>query len=340
MASYEVEQLWTPFAETLLDWDDAFHDLMLDDKLRMTAYRKAIFEVVKPGDIVLDVGTGTGILSKWALEAGAKRVIGIEMNKDILAEAIKQIAYAGFSERFEPINEISFKVELASPVDVLISEIMGNMADNEDFQPILQDAIKRLLKPGGVVLPRTTSSYLVPVSAQKAHSDLGVGKVRSLTPRYDIKRLYQDKDIKSPFNLYYDCIVPRASYVAEPLLVCAYRDEWQQATTYTKELSFDIEREGRFTGFKGYFVAELSESTVLDISGDDIDGGTTSSSWKHVYLPIEHAIDVQPGDNLQLTFSRSYPIGGTAFRQIYRWSGEILRAGGVVGCFDQCMKSS
>lgn len=39
-------------------WDDAFHDLMPNDRLRMQAYRKAIFEVVRPGDHVVDLGTG------------------------------------------------------------------------------------------------------------------------------------------------------------------------------------------------------------------------------------------------------------------------------------------
>ncbi len=45
---------------------------MLDDQIRMAAYKNAIQEVVKPGMVVLDLGTGTGILGLWALQAGAK----------------------------------------------------------------------------------------------------------------------------------------------------------------------------------------------------------------------------------------------------------------------------
>src|SRR5439155_24549140 len=126
-------------------------DLMLNDRLRMTAYRQAIFEAVKPGDLVLDLGTGTGILSQWALEAGARRVFGVDLNGAILAHAVERIRGAGLAGRFEPIHQISYRVELPQPVDVLISEIMGNMADNEDFQPILEDAIRRFLAPGGTV---------------------------------------------------------------------------------------------------------------------------------------------------------------------------------------------
>src|SRR5437879_5144708 len=86
--SYFAEQVWSPTSESILTWDEAFHDLLLRDRLRMTNYRKAVFETVRPGDHVVDLGVGTGILSQWALEAGARRVTGIEMNPQILSDAL------------------------------------------------------------------------------------------------------------------------------------------------------------------------------------------------------------------------------------------------------------
>ena len=44
---------------------------MLEDPVRMTAFRNAIFSVVKKGDIVIDLGSGSGILAIWAAKAGA-----------------------------------------------------------------------------------------------------------------------------------------------------------------------------------------------------------------------------------------------------------------------------
>lgn len=338
VVGYHAEQPWAPCSESVLSWDVGFHELMLNDRLRMAAYRRAIFERVKPGDVVLDLGTGTGILGQWALEAGARRVFGVELSAPILAYAVDRMAAAGLAERFEPINQLSYDVQLPQRVDVLISEIMGNMADNEDFQPILQDAIQRFVAPGGTVLPRSTTSYLVPVAARTAHARVCAGEIASLASPDDVDTLLRATRARSPFNIYYDCIVPRSSCLSRPARLRAYHGAWDQPATYRCRLAFSIERPDLLTGFKAYFVAELTATTTLDISGDDIAGGQTSDSWKHAYLPIERPIEVQSGDHLEVRFSRAYPANGTAFRQLYRWQGWVERAGEIVGRFDHGME--
>lgn len=332
--SYLAEQIWSPISETLLVWEDAFHDLLLNDRLRMNAYRKAIFEVVKPGDHVVDLGVGTGILSEWALEAGAERVTGIEMSEEILSHALDRLARTGHRARFFPVNKVSFDVDLEAPADVLISEIIGNMADNENFQPILQDAIGRFLKPNGRIIPQSVSSYIVPVSAIHAHRDLCNGMVSSLTPTYGVSNIRRKST--SFFDLYYDCVLPEQLYLDDPQMICRYDGQWTQSPTYDRQMSYTLEREGMLTGFKAYFIAELSDETILDISGGDIAAGKTSDSWKHAYLPIETPIAICQGDILSLTFSRHYPeTPESPFQQIYQWSGTIRRHGAVVGQFAQ-----
>ena len=50
------------------------HRLMLADAERMRAYQQAIAARVRPGQRVLDLGTGTGVLAMWAAQAGAEVV--------------------------------------------------------------------------------------------------------------------------------------------------------------------------------------------------------------------------------------------------------------------------
>lgn len=338
-STYELDQPWLPFSEVLLEWDEAFHQLMLNDRLRMQAYEKAIKETVKPGDVVIDLGAGTGILSLWALEAGASRVYAIELDPEILAIASKSMSETKYADRFVAINKVSYDVNLPERVDILISEILGNLADNEDFQPIISDAIQRFLKPDGKCLPRDACSFIAPVTSKGAHNAIRNGQVKTLTPSYQLEKLMQQKAISNRFNLYYDTVMPASSRLSKPQALQYYSDDWNQSATYLKERSFVIEDDALLTGFQCYFVATLSDTVCLDISGDSLNERTCSDSWKHAYFPIEHCIEVRKGDIISLSFSRYYPDDECSlrFRQIYRWKGIVERDGIGVASFDQCM---
>ena len=54
--------------------------LMLEDEPRMVAYHRAITSNASSfkGKVVLDVGAGTGVLSVWAAQAGARAVFAVE----------------------------------------------------------------------------------------------------------------------------------------------------------------------------------------------------------------------------------------------------------------------
>ena len=77
--------------------------------------------------VVLDVGTGTGVLSIWAAKAGAKKVYAIEADPLSAAKAREAVASAGFSDVVEVVEGISTHVTLPEKVDVLISETVGSV---------------------------------------------------------------------------------------------------------------------------------------------------------------------------------------------------------------------
>jgi ubiquinone/menaquinone biosynthesis C-methylase UbiE len=338
---YELEEVWLPVSENILAWEEDFHQLMLDDEIRMAAYKSAIQEAVKPGMMVLDLGTGTGILGLWALQAGAGYLYAIDVNASVIPKAIASFEAGGFEGRFHVFHGFSYDITLPRQVDLIISEIIGNLGDNEDFIPILSDARKRFLSPGGQMLPRSVRSQLVPVSATKAHKQIAAKQCRALNANYSLPELMQRLAIESPFNLYYDTIVPRSTYLSEPKVAKECRFDGNDQATYTADLSYIVSRDGLLTGFKGSFIANLSESVALDISGDNIGARSTSDSWKHCYLPIQETISVQRGDEIHLRFARSYPSHRESpFRQCYRWSGEVRRGENVIATFDQSTGNS
>ena len=81
---------------------------------------KSCFE----GKVVLDVGTGSGILSIWAAQAGAKKVYAVEATA-MAVHARKLVAANGLSEVVEVIQNSVEQVELPEQVDIIISEWMG-----------------------------------------------------------------------------------------------------------------------------------------------------------------------------------------------------------------------
>ncbi|MGH8885876.1 MAG: 50S ribosomal protein L11 methyltransferase [Egibacteraceae bacterium] len=336
MAEYEPEQVWLPVSESILDWDKDFHNLLLNDHIRMVAFKAAIDETVKPGMVVLDLGTGTGILAQWALQAGAVRVYGIDLDETILATAVERIAAAGCGDRFHAIHSLSFEAEIPERVDVIVSEIMGNLADNEDFIRILMDARRRFLNDGGSMLPDRVASYLVPVAAKKAHDQVKGGEYCGGKNSRSLDDALRRRGVESRFDCYYDVILPKSTYLAAPRMTRLYNLGSDNTATYRVSRTYPVGRGGIFTGFKGYFIARLSQTVTLDISGDSINDRTTSDSWKHCYLPIEEPVEVRQHDRIKLVFSRTYPHHREElFRQRYRWEGQVMRGSTAIACFGQ-----
>ena len=107
--------------------DPIGHKALIADAIRTTAYQKAIFETVKDGDIVVDLGTGTGILACFACQSGAKKVYAIEKKKII--ELAKEVARANnLEEKIVFVGDASTEVTLPEKADVLISELIGTFA--------------------------------------------------------------------------------------------------------------------------------------------------------------------------------------------------------------------
>ena len=122
---------------------------MLEDHVRTEAYYRAITENrdAFEGKVVLDVGTGTGILSFFAAQAGAKKVYAVEgsiamaRNAEILVEA------NGLSEVIKVIKGKIEDIELPEKVDVIISEPMGVLLFHERMIESFLFARNKFLKP-------------------------------------------------------------------------------------------------------------------------------------------------------------------------------------------------
>ena len=141
------------------------HRTMIHDRVRTGAFRRAIESVVHPGDVVLDVGAGSGILSLFAARAGAARVYAVEATT--VAVVAQGLAAAnGAAEIVQVIQGDIMEVELPEHVDVIVSEWLGGFGIDEGMLAPVIAARDRWLKPGGVMIPRSVTAWTALVNDQ------------------------------------------------------------------------------------------------------------------------------------------------------------------------------
>ena len=142
------------------------HADMLADRVRLEAYFAALNAGTVEGKVVLDVGTGTGVLACMAAKAGAAKVVAVDGSAAAAAAAEAMVADNGLGHIVtvvcSPVEEL--ELEEAS-VDVIVSEWMGYALIYESMLPSVVFARDAFLKPGGLVLPSRALLYAVPFTS-------------------------------------------------------------------------------------------------------------------------------------------------------------------------------
>jgi SAM-dependent methyltransferase len=116
----------------------------LVDAARTEAFRAAILATVRPGDVVLDAGSGSGILSFFAAQAGARKVLAVEFDP-FLARCLEQSVRANdLQDTIEVICGDVCSAELPQRVDVFIAE----MIDTGLIDEMQAEVINRLRERG------------------------------------------------------------------------------------------------------------------------------------------------------------------------------------------------
>jgi predicted RNA methylase len=124
--------------------------LCLVDRRRTLAFRDAIESVVRQGDVVVEVGAGTGILSLFAAAAGASTVYAVEIDP-VLARTLRETVRANDLEGVVQVVEgDALVVDLPTDVDVVVAELIETGLLDE-----MQVAVMNSLHKRGVIGPGT-----------------------------------------------------------------------------------------------------------------------------------------------------------------------------------------
>jgi precorrin-6B methylase 2 len=138
------------------------HEKMLADALRVDTYQQAIARHVQPGDVVLDLGTGSGILAMLAARQGAQRVYAVDHSPFI--DVARRIADHNGIDTITFVQANSRDFTPPEPVEVIVHEQMGDDLFNENMLENLLDLKRRVLKASGRIVPARFELFVEPIS--------------------------------------------------------------------------------------------------------------------------------------------------------------------------------
>jgi type I protein arginine methyltransferase len=286
---------------------------MLADKPRMDFYHAAIVRHIQPGDRVIDLGTGTGILAAFAARRGAAKVYAID-HSDILKHA-KTLAAHNHVENAEFIATHSRDFTVDEPVDVIVHEQMGDWLFDEAMVANVADLRDRLLKPGGRILPSRFELYCEPVTLK---DECRVPFIWELNVHgFDYSCLDRSRPQEPG---YYHLRGGDGGlidhFLAEPAPVMALDLQTLRETDLPEEVRFTrrVLQAGRLDGFLVYFRVRVDDD--LSLSSNPLDP-RRAPHWGFRILRTERA-DFAPGDAIDIRLS----AGRWSDPDSWRWSHE------------------
>lgn len=260
---------------------------LIGDTVRNAAFEKALKKAVKRGDIVIDLGSGTGFLAFLASRLGAKSVTLIESG-DIL-DVSKKLAARNKIKNLTFIKKHSTLVRSIPKCDVLVSETLGNYALEENIIESVEDG-KRFLKIGGIIIPGKITQFVAPVTSDRLKKDIDVWNDVGFEMAFD-----EAREI-SLNNMYVKTIRPDD-------LLKGGTQEWDSIDFAKKNKSIRTKTvmwndAPAIHGFALWWDAELVPGIHLSTAPD-----ATATHWEQIYLPLLTSAKAPKGGKVALTIT-------------------------------------
>jgi SAM-dependent methyltransferase len=266
----------------------SFHRKLLNAPERMQLYQMAIMDTVRPGDVVLDVGCGSGILGLFACQAGARRVYAIERS-DAISVARELAAANGFADRIVYLNEDIKDVHLDEPADVIVSELISKGVIGQKMAEVIGYCRDHLLRTGGRILPYQVDLFVAPMEDNILYRKIQL-------PEKSVYGL----DF-TPFALR-SCNNPLSAHIPVEALLSAGQVAYHydaptaaNSDRFDAKLVFEVEKAGALQGFCAWFSSVLADGVVLSNKPPGI------AAWDNLFLPLAQPVHVEPGMTVELS---------------------------------------
>jgi predicted RNA methylase len=286
-------------------WTDTnAHQVLLQDKPRTLAFKKAIGRVVKPGHTVLDVGCGTGILSYFAAGTKCGKIYAVD-NSEFIETARETARRSGLDEKIEFFRTDIFKFRPPHKVDVVIHEQIGEYIWDEGMVKKTAFVRESFLKRGGSFIPRTMKLFMAPVnfySAFEQSLDFWNQKPYGIDFSAVGERVFTQKIKRAMCPSSLD-LKDRRAFLCRAKQVHAI--DFMTVSSIPREIptSFNLKKEQKLTGMCLYFTARAD-----DLSSFSTAPGKSLSNWGQIFIPARQSYRIKRDSVLNFSlFPKEFP---------------------------------
>jgi protein arginine N-methyltransferase 1 len=267
-----------------------FHAFLLSNTgSRLDRFAKALTATVRPGDTVLDLGAGSGILSILACDAGARRAYAVE-DTDAVSIARALVNGTPWRDRIEIVHGTSFDLTLAERADVIVADVHSTFGLQERGLRAMLDARDRLLKPGGRLIPASMQLRVAPADAAEIYD----AKVTTW------ERMVQGVSLAPVRDLAVNSVHPARlrtdQLLAEPATICTVDFMTAGSLHLAGEVRMRAARPGTLHGLCGGIFTTLADRIAIS----NLPGDPGTSNFAHAFLPIDTPVEVTPGDPIDV----------------------------------------
>ncbi|MBG9389084.1 50S ribosomal protein L11 methyltransferase [Caenimonas aquaedulcis] len=285
---------------------------MIADRVRMQAYTRAMRESIRPGSVVLDIGTGTGVLALLACKFGARRVFAIEPS-DTIQLARDLAAANGFADRIEFMQALSTEVDVPERADVIVSDLRGVLPLHDGHLPSIVDARERLLAPGGTLIPRSDTLWVALVQSPRQHARIASPWME------DFEGLDMRAGAALVANQWWRADVGADELMSQPRCCASIDYGTVRSADLDARATLVADRRGTTHGFCMWFDAVLAEGV-----GYSNAPGRDPLVYGRAFFPWRQPVELEPGDEVRLDLEALH----TGREYLWHWKSEFRGAGG------------
>ncbi|OZJ05601.1 hypothetical protein BZG36_01481 [Bifiguratus adelaidae] len=320
------DYLQAPLQPLMDNLESSTYETFERDPVKYQQYEEAVYRALidfsqtMPNKvaIIMVAGAGRGPLVTRSLNAAERasmtvKVYALEKN----ANAIVGLQHLKDTEWGDKVNIVFSDMRKWKPtekVDILVSELLGSFGDNE-LSPECLDGAQKFLKPNGVTIPTSYTTYISPLASSKLHNEVAAYKDLEHFETPYVVMFRSVCSMAPPEALWEFCHPNRADIPDGEDPINNYHN-----IRYSKA-TFHIDHGMTMHGIAGYFESVLYKDVTISIHPKTHSPGMFS--WFPIFFPLRQPINVPDGATVEIDFWRL-----SDERKVwYEWTVSVLADG-------------